>query len=121
MLMYEKISDGIFLKVGGTSTDISAIKNGRVMLKCAEVGGHKTYVNSLDIRTIGIAGDSMIRFSDNGVVDSGPRSAHIANLAYACYGDPEDVVDPQPVLSCPKEGDLSSSTLASVQRRLVRL
>ena len=104
-LMYEKISDGIFLEVGGTSTDISAIKNGRVMLKYAEVGGHKTYVNSLDIRTIGIAGGSMVRFDDKGVLDSGPRSAHIANLPYACYAKPEEIINPKVVMFCPRKGD----------------
>ena len=104
-LMYEKITDGIFLEVGGTSTDISAIKNGRVMLKYAEVGGHKTYVNSLDIHTVGIAGGSMVRFHSGGVTDSGPRSAHIANLPYACFADPSEIVDPVPVLFCPKAGD----------------
>lgn len=104
-LMYEKISNGFFLEVGGTSTDISVIKDGMVMIKYAEVGGHKTYVNSLDVRTIGIAGGSMIRINKSGVVDAGPRSAHIANLPYACFTPPEEIEDPEVVTFQPMPGD----------------
>lgn len=104
-LMYEKISNGIFLEVGGTSTDMSAIKDGQVMIKYAQVGGHKTYVNSLDVRTVGIAGGSMIRLDSKGVVDVGPRSAHIANLPYACFTKDRKLDDAKLRLFCPKEGD----------------
>lgn len=88
-LMYEKISDGIFLEVGGTSTDISAIQNGRVITKYACIGGHNTYVTSLDIHTVGIGGGSMVRFRNNTIIDVGPRSSHIAGLPYACFTDSE--------------------------------
>ncbi len=87
--MYERVSDGIFLEVGGTSTDISAIRNGRVMINYAEVGGHKTYVTSLDVRTIGLGGGSMIRVGNGKIRDVGPRSAHIASCGYCVYAEPE--------------------------------
>ncbi|MBS6646593.1 MAG: hydantoinase/oxoprolinase family protein [Clostridiaceae bacterium] len=90
-LMYEKISDGIFLEVGGTSTDISAIQNGKVITKYSKIGGHNTYVSSLDIHTIGIGGGSMVRFRNQTIIDVGPRSSHIAGLAYACFAGPEEL------------------------------
>lgn len=104
-LMYEKLTDGIFLEVGGTSTDISAVKDGKVMIQYAEIGGHKTYLNSLDVRTVGIGGGSMVQISNGKASNVGPRSAHIAGLGYEVYASPEDIVDPVLETIVPIEGD----------------
>ncbi|MHB1007606.1 MAG: hydantoinase/oxoprolinase family protein, partial [Chloroflexota bacterium] len=90
-LMYLRVSDGVFFEVGGTSTNIGVIRNGRPTIKSAEVGGHRTYVNSLDIRVLGIAGGSLPRVQGKQIVDVGPRSCHIAGLPYATFADPSEI------------------------------
>ncbi len=104
-LMYLRASNGVYFEVGGTSTNIGVIKNGRPAVDYSIVGGHPTYINSLDVRVLGIAGGSMIRASKNGVVDVGPRSAHIAGMPYSVYTDINEIEDPQVEFFSPKKGD----------------
>jgi N-methylhydantoinase A len=93
-LMHLRVSNGIYFEVGGTSTNIGVIRNGRPTVKHARIGGHETYVSSLDVRVIGVAGGSMVRLRDRHVLDVGPRSAHIAGLSYASFANPAHLVEP---------------------------
>ncbi len=109
-LMHLRVSDGLYFEVGGTSTNIGVIRDGRPTVAYARVGGHETYVNSLDVRVLGIAGGSMVRARpdgcfNGGLVDVGPRSAHIAGLPYAAFADPAAIIDPTIEPFAPRLGD----------------
>ncbi len=86
-LFHENVTDGIFIEVGGTSADCSAIVRGRPQMRPARIGGHRTLLRTLDVRTIAVAGGSLARVAGGRVVDVGPRSAHIAGYRYAAFTD----------------------------------
>lgn len=113
-LLYARVSDGVFLEVGGTSTDISAIKNGRCRIRSAEVGGQKLHVSTLDVRTVGVAGGSLVCFRDGKLADVGPRSAHIAGLPYVSflYPQPESMAAAKP----PSSGSCYLTALVQPRR-----
>ena len=117
-LMYEKLTDGFFFEVGGTSTDISCVRDGKVMIRYAEVGGHKTYLNSLDIHTVGIGGGSMIALDANGQIsDVGPRSAHIAAMEYEAYASVQTLTNPQLFTVRPRQGDWDYACIDCGEKR----
>jgi N-methylhydantoinase A len=104
-LMYLRASNGVYFEVGGTTTNIGVIKNGRPAIDYSIVGGHPTYISSLDVQVLGCAGGSMVRANKSGIVDVGPRSAHIAGLDYSVFTDTEKIKGPQVEFFSPKQGD----------------
>lgn len=105
-LLYLKITNGIFIEVGGTSTNICIIKNGKPEIRYVTIKEHPTCIRSMDVRILGVAGGSMIRLRDKRVWKVGPRSAHIAGMHYACFAKPEVLKKGKLVLVKPKENDL---------------
>jgi len=104
--MYLRVSDGIYFEVGGTSTNIGVIRNGRPTVKYARVGGPRDLC-----QLAGRSGDRHCRRQhgpapgDGKLVDVGPRSAHIAGLPYAAFARPEDIIEPAIEFFQPKADD----------------
>jgi N-methylhydantoinase A len=72
--------------MGGTSTDISLVVEGRPSLSMARrVAGQTIALNSLDIISIGAGGGSIARVDAGGILHVGPASAG-ADPGPACYG-----------------------------------
>jgi len=105
-LLYLKVTNGIFVEVGGTSTNICIIRNGKPEIRYVTIKDHPTCIHSMDVRVVGVAGGSMIRIKDGRVWKVGPRSAHIAGLKYSCFADPEDLKTGELVLIKPRPNDL---------------
>jgi N-methylhydantoinase A/oxoprolinase/acetone carboxylase beta subunit len=68
------LKDALVVDMGGTTTDTAALTDGAVKV-CetgSNVGGHKTHVKALDIRTAGLGGDSLIQW-EKGQFAIGPQ------------------------------------------------
>lgn len=96
---------GLFLEVGGTSTNIGLARDGQVALRYVRVGDFPTCVRAADVRVVGVAGGSLPRLRGGRIETVGPRSAHIAGLPYSAFTPPDEIVDPELVLFSPRPGD----------------
>jgi len=63
--------------VGGTTTDIAVLRDGRPRLNSegAQVGRWRTMVEAVDAHTVGLGGDSLVRLDAGGRLAIGPRRA----------------------------------------------
>lgn len=78
--------------IGGTTTDVAVLENGQPRLADdgAMVGGYRTMVEAVAMRTYGLGGDSEVRIDDRGLlagIELGPRRLVPLSLAAALHGD----------------------------------
>ena len=69
------IQKGIVIDMGGTTTDVAVLNEGRPSInqEGAEVGGWLTRVKAAHITTIGLGGDSLVLVSKNAELSVGPQ------------------------------------------------
>jgi len=105
-LLHLRVTNGIFIEVGGTSTNICIIKDGRPEIRYVTIRDHPTCIRSMDVRIVGVAGGSMVVVRKKRVHRVGPRSAHIAGLRYACFAkSASDIESGQLVMISPRPND----------------
>lgn len=78
--------------IGGTTTDVAVLENGlpRIDADGALVGGHRTMVEAVAMRTFGLGGDSEVGFDDQALsprLTLGPRRLVPVSLLAAEHGD----------------------------------
>ncbi|MEQ9332444.1 hydantoinase/oxoprolinase family protein [Thalassobaculum sp.] len=80
------IGDIVTLDMGGTSTDVCLIRNGRTArVNVREIAGFRIRLPMVDIHTVGAGGGSIARIAPDGLMKVGPESAG-AVPGPACYG-----------------------------------
>lgn len=93
--------DLITVDIGGTSTDISLVVNGKFTASDEKtISGYPVRIPSIDISTIGAGGGSIGWIDSGGILKVGPQSAG-ANPGPACYmlgGENATITDARVVL-----------------------
>jgi len=81
-------TNALVMDVGGTTTDTALVEDGlvRISEEGANVAGWQTSVAAADIQTVGLGGDSHVRFSVDRRLLIGPR--RVIPLCYLAHVDP---------------------------------
>ena len=103
--LYTNILDGIVIEVGGTTTNMSVVKNGKVEMRYIDVLGYPTTIRSMDVRILPVGGGNLVRVKGGKIAEVGPRSASIAGLPYCAFESPGRLEDAGVINIAPKEGD----------------
>ncbi len=83
------LSDFILSDMGGTTTDLGVFEKGRPQVneQGADVGGWRTMVQAIDVRTLGLGGDSEVTFDMKGVATVGARRSVPISLIASRFPD----------------------------------
>ena len=87
------MENGLVVDVGGTTTDIAVLRDGRPGLnpEGARVGQWRTMVEAVDMRTAGIGGDSHVHVTRERTLEIGPR--RVVPLCILAHQHPEVLRD----------------------------
>ncbi len=88
------LRDAVISDMGGTTTDIAVIRDGMPLISPdgATVGGHRTMVTAVDMRTHGLGGDSQVALPIEAVgpaITLGPR--RVIPIAHLAIREPDVV------------------------------
>ena len=99
--------DSLVMDVGGTSTDMALLINRSPVLNPLgiDLAGYKTLIRSLETRSIGLGGDSLVKVTD-GKLEIGPQRLGPA-MAYG--GPAPTTTDAMGVLGIIPDGDAEKS------------
>jgi hypothetical protein len=98
-------TDALVLECGGTSSNVTVVRGGRPELRSIKVMGRPTAIRSVESWVVGAAGGSLARLGRRRIAETGPRSAHVAGLHYACFADPAQLAEAELELVAPRPGD----------------
>ena len=82
------LNDFILSDMGGTTTDLAMFLNGRPKITDdgAQIGGWRTMVRAIDVRTVGLGGDSEVHLGVGGKIQLGPQ--RVMPVSLMCHRDP---------------------------------
>lgn len=121
------LTDAIISDIGGTTTDIAVLRDGipEVSPEGATVGGHRTMVSAVAMRTHGLGGDSRVRNDDRStgaVLHIGPRK--VIPLCQLALDEPDllrAMLDEQLTAFMPGELDGVALVAEHRERRMAQL
>lgn len=107
------LEDFVLSDIGGTTTDVGALRHGRPRLVAdgARVGGWRTMVSAIDVRTTGLGGDSEVH-TDRSSITVGPQRRVPLSLLAVEY--PEIVTQLRDERAEPPPRDLAATFVIRV-------